>query len=532
MAFFPTGEEARDFTNINAIVSWVGLNVLVVPAIEKHTGAFSDLPRNMALLPPIVIKEAVKVAKLTEAGEERLLTPVEAAQIGLVWRITRRKLSENWANWADIDPFEDTGGAATHSSKESGGNAYVKRKEVEDGARFRPGRRIRVYSRGRWTHQQVVPQFCRDNAWPTRRRGNADERTIIGVKREGGCSTGFSVRGFRCLHALRSEDLQSSPLHCLLASAGRVLACEGNPRPFQLSSLALLLASLSGGLSDVESGACDASGPLPTENREVGYAMAYGLAPGLSSGRQMQVRTLQPAEVADRVRHRSRSARSAVVGCGVSLVSHFLEGSRGRRVLLGRQHSAPRDELAGTWKQRGSQSTRASGCGGHARWRCGGARSGNVASSGSRVHMGPRLFKQSENASEQEGTVSSTTKRGQERIRNSAGKETKRQGRRQGRKEQSTPPSRPSRDAIMSQLEFWWWDVRRPCGRKLVPGGQSSQMRDVPVGQASGNTLSTVLTRQGEGRDQDSRIGVQSRWRNFTAGSRKQDSCSSFSSCV
>ena len=117
MAFFPTEEEARDFTDINAIVKWVGLNVLVVLAIEKHTGAFSDLPRNMALLPPIVIKESVKVAKLTEAGEERFLTPVEAAQIGLVWRITRRKLSENWASWEDIDPFGDTGGAVTPPRK-------------------------------------------------------------------------------------------------------------------------------------------------------------------------------------------------------------------------------------------------------------------------------------------------------------------------------------------------------------------------------------------------------------------------------
>ena len=93
-----------------------------------------------------------------------------------------------------------------------------------------------------------------------------------------------------------------------------------------------------------------------------------------------------------------------------------------------------------------------------ARWRCGGARSGNVGSFGSRIHMGPRHFKQSESAPEQEGTVNSTTKRGEERNRNSAGKETEGQGRRQGRKEQSTPPCR-SRDAIVSQLEFWWWDV-------------------------------------------------------------------------
>ena len=54
------------------------------------------------MLPPVVIKEAVKVAKLTEAvDEERLFTLVEAAQVGLIWRITRRKWS-----WVDVDPFE------------------------------------------------------------------------------------------------------------------------------------------------------------------------------------------------------------------------------------------------------------------------------------------------------------------------------------------------------------------------------------------------------------------------------------------
>ena len=63
--------------------------------------------RNLAMLPPVVIKEAVKAAKLTETdGEDRLLTPVEAAQVGVVWRITRCKLSGNLANWEDVDPFK------------------------------------------------------------------------------------------------------------------------------------------------------------------------------------------------------------------------------------------------------------------------------------------------------------------------------------------------------------------------------------------------------------------------------------------
>ena len=107
MTFFPTEEEAQGFGTIETIASWVGLNMLVVPAIERQTGAFANMPRNLAMLPPDVIKEAVKVAKLTEVdGGERLLTSVEAAQIALVWRIIRRKLSGNWASWVDVDPFE------------------------------------------------------------------------------------------------------------------------------------------------------------------------------------------------------------------------------------------------------------------------------------------------------------------------------------------------------------------------------------------------------------------------------------------
>ena len=106
-AFFPTEEEAQGFATIEAIADWVGLNVLVIPAIEKQTGVFANMHHNLAMLPPIVIREAVKDAKITVTdGQERLLAPVEAAQIGLVWRITRRKMSGNWAGWVDVDPFE------------------------------------------------------------------------------------------------------------------------------------------------------------------------------------------------------------------------------------------------------------------------------------------------------------------------------------------------------------------------------------------------------------------------------------------
>ena len=60
LASFPTEEEAQGFVTIEAIADWVGLNVLVIPAIERQT-----------MLPPVVTREAVKVAKITETdGQE------------------------------------------------------------------------------------------------------------------------------------------------------------------------------------------------------------------------------------------------------------------------------------------------------------------------------------------------------------------------------------------------------------------------------------------------------------------------------
>ena len=106
---------------------------------------------------------------------------------------------------------------------------------------------------------------------------------------------------------------------------------------------------------DVEGSARNASGPLPAENREAGNSVASSLAPCLFGRRQVQVRAFQSFKISNRVRHFSQSNRSAYVGCWVSMVCSFLEGSGGRRHLLGRQHSTPCHELVGTRWQRRSQ---------------------------------------------------------------------------------------------------------------------------------------------------------------------------------
>ena len=145
--------------------------------------------------------------------------------------------------------------------------------------------------------------------------------------------------------------------------------------------MALLLEGFLCGVFNVEGSARDPSGPLPAQNRKAGNPVANSLAPCLFGRRHVQVQALQSFEVANRVRHLSRTSHSANVGRWFSVVCSFLESSGGRRNQLGRQHSTPCHELIGTPWQRRSQSSRAISCGGGARRRYGGARPRNVSSS-------------------------------------------------------------------------------------------------------------------------------------------------------
>ena len=302
---------------------------LVIPATKKRTRVFANMPRNLAMLPPVVIREAVKVAKITETdGQERLL-----AQWKLHYSLqVERKLGQ-LGGYRSVRSPKLSGSDTTLS--ESGGSAFVRGKETEDGTHPRPRRRIRVHTRRRWTHYRLVSQLRRDHARSTRRRGNADERAVIGIVREGGHPTGVPLRRLCRFHASRARNHQSSSFHRLLASAGRLLAGERDSWSNQFSGMALLLEGFPCGVFNVEGGARDAFGPLPAENREAGNSVANSLAPCLFGRRQVPVRALRSFKVANRVRHLSRTSRSADVGRWFSVVCNFLEGSGRTTKLIG-----------------------------------------------------------------------------------------------------------------------------------------------------------------------------------------------------
>ena len=112
MALFPTQIEARAFANARAVVTWAGLGVPAWEAFEAQLGSFNNLIRNVAILPDSIIRQAVGATRLTppvttavQNPVERALTPIEAAQVGLVWRVCRRIIAPDWDNHVDFDPL-------------------------------------------------------------------------------------------------------------------------------------------------------------------------------------------------------------------------------------------------------------------------------------------------------------------------------------------------------------------------------------------------------------------------------------------
>ena len=106
MAFFPTQPESAEMQNITDVAAWVGVDTSVITAVETQTGNMNDQLRNLALLPGSIIRAAVAAARLPASGStpERGLTPVQAAHVGLVWRIASRK-AHGWDTWVDVDPL-------------------------------------------------------------------------------------------------------------------------------------------------------------------------------------------------------------------------------------------------------------------------------------------------------------------------------------------------------------------------------------------------------------------------------------------
>ena len=90
------------FKTLEEVREWVGVEKLAVEAFEEKTGKMKDKMRNLALLPRGIVHAALGAAEYVDKSR---LTPMDAAQVGLMWRICKR-IAIGWEDpaWVDEDP--------------------------------------------------------------------------------------------------------------------------------------------------------------------------------------------------------------------------------------------------------------------------------------------------------------------------------------------------------------------------------------------------------------------------------------------
>ncbi|CAK0796788.1 unnamed protein product, partial [Prorocentrum cordatum] len=116
MALFPSEAEAKSWTTISQVTRFVRVPEPVFNAVAAHLGQFQDRIRLLSIIPQVMLHCAILATQVPVEGSAtegeqtmRGINPLEASQVGLVWRISRRiswvASGSGWEDFVDVDPF-------------------------------------------------------------------------------------------------------------------------------------------------------------------------------------------------------------------------------------------------------------------------------------------------------------------------------------------------------------------------------------------------------------------------------------------
>eukprot|EP00972_Heterocapsa_arctica_P061515 9073384-Heterocapsa_arctica.AAC.1 len=114
MALFPSEATAMAMADLVAVRAWVEVPIAAWGGFLRQIGDPGAPIRNLAMLPHSVVNAAIAATQVTVGVPPmaRDISAVEAAQVGLVWRIARRiafvSSGNTWASFMDVDPCEAT----------------------------------------------------------------------------------------------------------------------------------------------------------------------------------------------------------------------------------------------------------------------------------------------------------------------------------------------------------------------------------------------------------------------------------------
>lgn len=106
-ALFGSWESMRNFTSLDDILDHFDVPEAVWRAFELQIGSPGADLRLLAALPKVALITGCGNAVTNNGG----LTPIEATQVGLVWRLARRVVAArsdvSEADFIDVDPWQE-----------------------------------------------------------------------------------------------------------------------------------------------------------------------------------------------------------------------------------------------------------------------------------------------------------------------------------------------------------------------------------------------------------------------------------------
>ena len=149
---FPSEVEALALGDLAALQAHVGIAQEALDAVWAGTGSPDNSVHNVALLDAPVIRAAITAARVGNdaailAGTAAQLTPMQAAQVGLVWRVCSRlaftRAGGAWDQWPDCNPLDPAQGVAGTALAPPG---QVSRPAVVLPVAAGPGRTVKLAS--------------------------------------------------------------------------------------------------------------------------------------------------------------------------------------------------------------------------------------------------------------------------------------------------------------------------------------------------------------------------------------------------
>ena len=349
---FPAVDAARQMQTLDAIHQFYSMDPTVWAAFTSRAGDPGNDLRLLASLPPPAVAAACEVASLPDG---RPLTAIQAAHVGLVYRLCRRVLhlreGGNWETWEDVDPWQSVPTTPTRETRSTGSSPGTSERKMKlssildqsDDTEFQV---LPENMRARWLQQYIDTMGGppEEECEPTGEQVSALFRKIYELQGLPYCDFGIFVPYGR--KQLRASKFRAH----ILTSSGYVMK-EIQHRTCQLRYVESELP----GVQDLHdhAGHHKRSEPLAIRSlhRTIGSHLPYGLALSGHGGRQWKGRA--HGETEDKAANFHSCWRCSSLEMGpIATMGYSTQDADGGRAVLERSSSYSSDSMDGSGRKR------------------------------------------------------------------------------------------------------------------------------------------------------------------------------------